>query len=131
MTGTLAMDNVSLAPTGLLGNIFSLIGQRDSRALAKVYPTKFTVKDGFVRYDDAMRIDIGSTPILFKGGVGLDKKLNMRIELPIGGQLGEKLGGTIPLPLTGTIDDPKLDTSKLGETLIQDTFKGLIDGLLK
>lgn len=131
ITGALAMDNVSLAPTGLLGNIFSLIGQRDSRAVAKVYPTKFTVKDGFVRYDDAMRIDIGGTPILFKGGVGLDKKLNMRVELPIGGQLGEKLGGAIALPLTGTIDEPKLDKSKLGETLIQDTFKGLIDGLLK
>jgi len=131
IAGTLAMDNVSLAPTGLLGNIFSAVGLRDRGALAKVYPTKFTVKDGFVRYDDAMRIDIGGTPIYFKGGVGLDKKLNMRIELPIGGQLGEKLGGTIALPLTGTIDAPKLDTSKLGETLIQDTFKGLIDGLLK
>ena len=129
IVGTIAMDNVSFRPAGVFGQLFSLIGE-DPRARAKVHPTKFTVQNGLVRYDD-MQIDIGSTPVHFKGAVGLDKKLNMRIELPIGGQLGEKLGGAIPLPLTGTIDQPKLDTSKLRETLIQDTFKGLIDGLLK
>ena len=126
---TLGMDNLTIKPTessGLFGTLLSLIGLGGDRALATVRPTKFVVKDGFVRYDN-MQIDIGSTPINFKGTVGLDKRLDMQVSVPIGGRLAETLGGAVSLPLTGTIDNPVLDKSKLGENLLQNTLKGLLD----
>jgi len=126
---TLGMDNLTIKPTqsgGLFAMLFSLIGLGGDRALATVHPTNFVVKDGFVRYDN-MQIDIGGTPVNFKGAVGLDKRLNMQISVPVGGQLADTLGGTISLPLTGTIDKPVFDTSKLGENLLQNTLKGLLD----
>lgn len=137
MAGSLSMDNVSFTSTGLLGQLLGLLGLGGRMSVAMVHPTKFVVKDGFVRYDN-MQIDIGNTPINFKGTVGLDKKLDMLVSVPIGGRISDTIG-TVSLPLTGTIDNPTLDKSKLGENLIQNTLKdllnkegkGLLDDLLK
>ncbi len=133
IVGTFGMDNVSLRPAGLLGQIISLIGARDPQARTKIHPTSFTVRDGFVRYDN-MQVDIGSTPVNFKGAVGLDRSLDMMLALPLGVKLrigDERTGTRIWVPLTGTIDKPKLDTARLLEDQLQDTIKGLLDGLLK
>ena len=127
--GTLGMDNVTIRPTepgSLFAVLLTLLGLGGDRARASIHPTNFTVKDGFVRYDN-MQVDIGKTPIYFKGAVGLDKRLDMQVSVPIGGGLAEALGGAISLPLTGTIDKPVLDKSKLGENLLQNTLKGLLD----
>lgn len=132
IVGTFGMDNVSLRPAGLLGQIISLIGE-SPQARTKIHPTDFTVRDGFVRYDN-MQVDIGSTPVNFKGAIGLDRSLDMMLGLPLGRMLrigDERTGTRIWLPLTGTIDKPKLDTARLLEDQLQDTIKGLLDGLLK
>ena len=102
----------------------------------RIHPTDFVLQDGVVRYDD-MQIDIGKTPIHFKGVIGLDKRLDMMVALPLGSlagnlSIGDKSGGAaVWLPLTGTIDNPKLDTSRLLESQLQDTVKGLLQDLLK
>jgi len=127
--GALGMDNVTIRPTepgSLFTVLLSLIGLGGDRARASIHPTNFTVKDGFVRYDN-MQVDIGNTPIYFKGAVGLDKSLDMQVSVPVGGGLAETLGGAISLPLTGTIDNPTLDKSKLGQNLLENTLKGLLD----
>ncbi|MHC4744526.1 MAG: hypothetical protein ACYS8Z_21640, partial [Planctomycetota bacterium] len=118
LTGALSMDNVEFMPTGLLGQILKLVGQGRSRSIANVHPTNFTVKDGFLQYDDAMRIDVGGAPFYYRGRIGLDTSLDMQVELPIGG---------ISLPLGGTIDNPTLDASKLRENLLQDALKGIFE----
>jgi hypothetical protein len=67
-----------------------------------------------------MQMDIGDNPVNFKGAIGLDKSVNMTVTLPytMGGRtarVGEKAEERISLPLTGSIDKPKLDLGKLLE----------------
>ena len=133
--GAIAIDDLRLEPTGLLGQIFSVMGNNDPSTVLRINPTQFTVKDGMVRYDN-MQIDIGNNPVNFKGAIGLlDKRLDMTVALPytLGGKtirIGkEPIGQRISLALKGTVDKPKLDTSKLlqgsVEGLLQDLFKKL------
>jgi len=130
IAGSLAMANVKFTPVGVLGQILKLVGQGQGYSIANIHPTNFTVKDGFLQYDDAMRMDVAGSSFYYRGRVGLDRSLDMQVELPIGG---------VSVPLTGTIDNPTLDKSKLGENLLQDTLKdlldkegkGLLDGLFK
>jgi len=85
----------------------------------KIHPTRFDLQNGLLQYED-MQLDIGDNPVNFKGAVGLDKRLNMTVTLPytMGGRtarIGEKTEERISLPLTGSIDKPKLDLGKLLE----------------
>ena len=85
----------------------------------QLHSTDFTLQNGFLRYDN-MQIDIGDNPVNFRGVIGLDKSLDMGVTLPytIAGRtvrVGSQSSNRITLPLTGTIDDPKLDTGKLIE----------------
>jgi hypothetical protein len=74
--------------------------------LFSIPSTPFTVKDGWVRYSD-MPVYFGKTfAIHFLGGIGLDKKLDMEIQVPLKGK-------NVSVPLAGTLDDPKPDLSKL------------------
>ncbi len=120
VVGTISMDQVRLQASDLLGQIFSGAGTSARGAVITIRPTKFVLRDGFLRYDD-MQMDVGDNPVNFKGVIGLDKSLNMTITLPyttrgrtarLG---GETVGQRITLPLKGTIDKPQLDLGKLLE----------------
>ena len=138
--GTIAIDNLKLWPTGLLGLIISPIGQREPIVNMRIHPTRFVLQNGFVQYDD-MQMDIGDNPVNFKGVIGLDKSVNMTVTLPytLKGRTArvdkETVGQRISLPLRGTIDKPVLDLGKLLEEqlrrqLEQELLKGL-EGLFK
>jgi hypothetical protein len=133
VVGTVSIDDMELRATGLLSQILTLSNARDQEAVMKLHPTHFTLKDGFVHYDNVMQIDVGNTPLQFKGAVGLDKTLDMMVAVSISSLVGRlglppgTIGTVVWLPLTGTIDHPKLDTSKLLENQIPDLFKGLSD----
>ena len=138
--GTIAIDNLKLWPTGLLGLITSPIGQREPIVNMRIHPTRFVLRNGFVQYDD-MQIDIGDNPVNFEGVIGLDKSLNMTVTLPytLKGRTArvdkETVGQRISLPLRGTIEKPELDLGKLLEMqlrkqLEQELLKGL-EGLFK
>ncbi len=136
--GTIGMDNIQLRPTGFLGQLTNLMRVSDPQALMKLHPTNLSVKDGVVRYEN-MQIDIGDNPVNFSGAIGLDKSLDMSVTLPytIGGRTvrtgRESSDNRITLPLKGTIDNPKLDTSKFLEDQLkkqaEDEIKKAIEGL--
>jgi hypothetical protein len=120
VVGTISMDKVRLQASDLLGQILTAAGTSARGADITIRPTKFILRDGFLRYDD-MQMDVGDNPVNFKGVIGLDKSLNMTITLPyttrgrtarLG---GETSGQRITLPLKGTIDKPQLDLGKLLE----------------
>lgn len=131
VVGNIGIDNMQLNPTGFLNQLISLINVRNPRATMRLHPTNFSLQKGYVHYDN-MQIDIDNTPINFKGTIGLNKKLDMMVALRISSLaqkygLGSSLGSVIWIPLTGTIDKPKLDTSKLLESQIPELLKGLGD----
>lgn len=131
----LAIENLYLQPTGLLGELFSLMGQSNRGTIMKVNPTRFTVRNGLLKYTD-MQIDVGNNPINFGGTVGLkNKRLDMDVTLPytFGGnttRVGRKTESRrVSLPLTGTITSPQLDRSKLPQRVIEGILDNIFDRL--
>ncbi len=120
VVGTISMDKVRLQASDLLGQILTATGTSARGADITIRPTKFILRDGFLRYDD-MQMDVGDNPVNFKGVIGLDKSLDMTITLPYTTQGrtarlgGETSGQRIQVPLKGTIDKPELDLGKLLE----------------
>ncbi len=135
VVGTISMDKVRLQASDLLGQILTASGTSARGADITIRPTKFILRDGFLRYDD-MQMDVGDNPVNFKGVIGLDKSLDMTVTLPyttrgrtarIGGAAG---GQRIKVPLKGTIDKPELDLGKfLEDQLRQQLEEQLRKGL--
>ena len=114
VVGTISITKMQLEASDLLAKILTAAGSSRSREDITIHPTKFTVQNGFLQYDD-MQMDIGNRSINFKGIIGLaDKSLDMKVLIPY---KGEK---KVAVPLKGTINKPELDLAGLlGETLQQ------------
>lgn len=116
--GTVSIDQLRLQTSGLLGQLLSVLDSGSRGQVITIHPTKFTLQDGFLRYDD-MQMDIGDNPINFKGVIGMDNSLNMTVTLPYTtrgttAKTGKETSGErITLSLKGTVDKPELDVGKL------------------
>ncbi|MGA2173112.1 MAG: hypothetical protein ABSG82_08930 [Sedimentisphaerales bacterium] len=83
IAGTVSLTQVQMQPTGLLGAILTVTGASGGQMM--IHPTPFTVKDGFVRYQN-MQMDIGTVSVNFAGSVPLDpnrKIENFSVVLPM------------------------------------------------
>jgi hypothetical protein len=140
ISGTVSMNQVRLQASDLLNSIFSVGGGSVGGSDITIRPTKFELKDGFLRYDD-MQVEIGDNPVNFKGVIGLDKSLNMTVTLPYtsDGRTVRVSQGTstrrIQVALKGTVDRPELDIGNLLESQLRQQLeiqlqKGL-EGLFK
>jgi cytoskeletal protein RodZ len=117
--GTISVNQLYLEGSDFLGQMLSLVGSKVPGQQFTIRPTRFVLQNGLLQYED-MQLDVGDNPVNFKGAIGLDKRLNMTVTLPytMGGRtvrVGEKTEERISLPLTGSIDKPKLDLGKLLE----------------
>jgi hypothetical protein len=127
--GTVSMKQVRMEASDLLGQIVSIAGGRGLDLAIR--PTKFALKDGFLGYDN-MQVDIGDNPVNFKGRIGLDKSLDMTVELPytVAGKtvsIDEATSDRVALAIEGTLDDPRINLEKLLESQI----KNIIDDQLR
>jgi hypothetical protein len=137
VVGTISMDQVHLQASELLNAIFS-VGGGSFRGAADITirPTKFVLRDGFLRYDD-MHMEISDNPVNFKGVIGLDKSLDMTVTLPYTtdgrtARVGrETTGQRIKVSLKGTVDRPELDIGKLLEDQIIQQLPNIFEKLLK
>jgi len=138
IAGTFSVEQLKLQTSqkGLLGQLYSLLGKPLPGQTITVRPTKFTLKNGFVHYDD-MQVDVGDNPVNFRGTIGLDRTLDMQVTLPytlegttvrIDKQTGAK---RITLPIKGTIDNPELDVEKFLELQLRDTVEDIIKDQLE
>jgi hypothetical protein len=136
VVGTISMNQVRMQTSDLLVQILTLFGGSSRSTVMTIHPTRFVLRDGYLRYED-MQIDVGDNPVNFKGAIGLDKNLDMKVTLPYTtegrtARVGrETLGKRIVLPLKGTVDEPQLDTAKFledqaiqkGLELLEELFK--------
>ena len=96
----------------------------------EVMPTRFVLRDGWVRYDD-MQINIGDNPTNFRGGIALDKRIDMEVVLPwslLGrtANISKDLPDRITFRIGGNLNKPKIDISKVLEKVIEEQIiKGL------
>ncbi len=134
--GTIAIDDLRLEAAGLLGQIIQLAGATDTGQSFRIRPTRFVLENDRLQYDN-MQLDIGDIPINFSGVIGPAGALNMTVTLPytLKGALAhvDKGNGArrISLPLTGTINNPKLDTAKLIEQEAIKQGLEMLEGLLR
>ena len=129
VVGTFSINRLRLQSSGLLGQILSAIGAGVAGQDITIHPTKFVLRNGFLKYDD-MQIDIGEHPVNFKGVIGLDKSLDMSVTLPYTSRgrtvrIGrETPADRVTLKLKGTLDKPELDVADLlGRELLGDRIK--------
>jgi len=130
VVGTISIDQLRLQASGLLETILLATSTSLGGQIVTIHPTKFVLKDGFLRYDD-MQMDVGDNPINFKGAIALDKSLDMTVTLPYTTsgrtvRVGQAdVGQRISLPLKGTIDKPelKLDVGKLLEEQLKEQLQ--------
>ncbi|MHC4485780.1 MAG: YhdP family protein [Planctomycetota bacterium] len=81
VVGTISINKLRLQGPDLLSLILSLTGTSTRGVDITIRPTRFILRNGFLRYDD-MQMEIGDSPVNFKGVIGLDKTLNMTVTLP-------------------------------------------------
>lgn len=118
--GTIAIDDIQLQSSDLLGQILAASGSGKSSRGITMHPTRFVLENGYLRYDN-MQMDVDRKPINFKGVIGLDKSLNMTVVLPYTSRGktitvdDEYSGQRLAISLRGTLDKPELDVGKLLE----------------
>jgi len=111
-----------------LRDLLSLLKVKERVYSAERLPIHATVRDGRIHVDP-IRIVVDKQPVTFSGWVAFDGTIQYLIEVPLtdrvtGGTGGSLLKGmTIKIPVTGTADQPQLDTrvlqSAIGEALKQ------------
>jgi len=131
VVGTIWVDNLRLDASQLLGKILSVAGENAGGQIITIHPTNFVVSNGIVRYPD-MQMDVGNNPVNFAGTIGLDKSLDMKVTLPYttAGRTARTdrnvPGKRIVVPLTGSIDNPVLDLSRLLEGQVKEQLENLL-----
>jgi hypothetical protein len=130
--GTISVNQLYLEGSDLLVQMVSLAGGNVRGQNCTIHPTRFVLQKGRLQYED-MQLDVGNNPVNFKGVIGLDKSLNMTVTLPYTmtgrtARVGEKTADErISIPLTGSIDNPKLDVGRL----LEDQLKKQLEDQLK
>lgn len=138
--GTISLNKLRLEASDLLGQILSLSGAKVRGQDITIRPTRFVLRDGFLRYED-MQIDVGDNPVNFGGAIGLDKSLDMIVTLPYTtmgrtARVGKEVKGKrITLPLKGRLDKVELDLEALFEEQwrqrLEEKVLEVLEGLIK
>jgi len=125
--GTISLTQFNMQPTGIFGEILKATGASQGQKMT-LHPTKFTVKNGYISYDN-MQLDIGDNPIIFKGVLPLDpneqiKEFSLTLPYTVAGRTVRTGGDTGERRITGyikgTMKNPELDIEKIvQEELIQ------------
>ncbi len=131
IVGTVSISQLNLQTSDFLGQLLTVVGGGVRGTIITIHPTRFVLRDGYLRYDD-MQMDIGDNPVNFKGVIGLDKSIEeMSVTLPYTTEgrtirTGSQSARRITLPITGTVDNPKLDVGKLLENQLKQELENQI-----
>ena len=66
----------------------------------------------------------GSVEVATTGSVGLDGTLDLRAEVPLGGDLGDR---RVSVPVGGTLDAPRIDAARLAGAAAEGALDGALD----
>ena len=115
--------DASLKSSGTLRGLLKMADLQDERFDVPDQDISLRVEDGVVRHDE-MNINIGGHTLDVSSAVGLDKSLDMKVELPVTRELvGSDAvyalvrGRRLTARIGGTLDDPKLQRDILQENL--------------
>lgn len=112
------LDNLKLEHGSVMLELLSKIKVNQRLYEVKELPAHVVVRSGAVAVDP-VRMFFDRQPVVLGGSVTFDGKINYLIEVPVTEQMvGKAAGGmlkgaTIKIPVTGTVDHPRLDTRAL------------------
>jgi len=135
------IDDLDMETTGLIADIFEVIGGKPLRIQGKIEPFDMTITNGRVYYKD-LKVRVGVIDLAFSGSVSLiDDTVDLQVSLPLTEKLLSLLGPVkgdvakllvgqrVSLPITGTIGNTKLSTGQLLNN-VQDLIQGTLKKLL-
>jgi len=120
--------SMSLSPS--MCEVLAMINVKSTSYRVKQLPMHVVIRDERV-YIDLVTMVFSGHPLSFSGSIGFDSSVKYLIEIPVTGFIAAKTGVKIPkgvtikVPVTGTIDNPRVDTSGL-ESVVADFIKKAI-----
>lgn len=136
------LEDLSMTLSPAMRDLLKMINVNSSTYQVKHLPMHAVVRKERV-YLDRLTMNFSKQPVVFSGSVGFDSTINYLIEIPLGDTISRKTGLNLPkgltvkVKVTGTVDNPRLDTSALQQafggfiknTLGDDALKGVTDFL--
>jgi translocation and assembly module TamB len=132
--GTLTVHEANVSPGPVITEVAKLMGaEQTSLTLAKEEVVPVKLENGRV-YHEKFKVLLGRTDVVTSGSVGLDKSLDLMLDLPIPPKLLEQtlknrphlrealLKQRLQVPVRGTLDKPQIDATK---------FNGSVAALLR
>ncbi len=135
--GSFGLRGVKIEGAPLYDQLLALLGKEDQRDLT-LEPVGFGIDAGRLTYDQPWTWTIAGTQTSFGGSIGLDGTLALAWAVPLDAGfvkeqgLPEELAGrTLTLPLSGTIDDPRLEwkgaLDELARGAVQEELASRVD----
>lgn len=109
-------------------DVLAMLKVKDPSYSVEALPVHVVVREGHI-FVDPVKMVVDRQPVIFSGWVAFDGAIKYLLEVPLtdrltGGSGGKLIKGmTIKIPVTGTVSQPRLDTS-----VLQNTIGGLIRG---
>jgi hypothetical protein len=125
VAGRLTIHSAQVGPGYLLGELGAFLGRQPTAQLARESVVPFRMTEGRVYHKD-LTLALADVTIRTSGFVGVDQTINMVAAVSIPAQ--SRLGGAMPaalqgqalqLPITGTLRQPRIDRSALGQAAVQ------------
>jgi len=118
----IVFKNLKLELGPSLLDVLSMLKVKNREYSVSQLPIHIVVRDGRINMDP-IRMVIDKQPVIFSGWVAFDGAIQYLIEVPITDRMAGGTGGkpfkgmTIKIPVTGTVNAPRLDTRVLQNAL--------------
>ncbi len=138
------LEDFKMTLSPAMQDMLKLINVKSSIYQVESLPMHVMIRKERVHLD-SLTMTFSKQPVIFSGSVGFDSTIDYLIEIPLGDMISQKTGLNLPkdltvkVKMTGTVDNPRIDTSALEKafggfiksTLGDDAFKGVVDFLEK
>lgn len=132
----MAIPDLELKDAPFLSTILSFLGDKDVGPRGYFVVTDMAARDGAFKYTD-MVFSLQGLTLRFRGTVGFDGKLDLVMDTPITTRLYERnknlqpfLGKTMPVPVRGSLSEPKIFWDEGFKNLFKDAPKNILEGVL-
>ena len=136
LVGSLATGLFSGGLQGLMSGAapIGLAGAPSGASPMDFEPVSFKIRRGRLSYDKPLKMSIAGTRMQWLGSVGLDRTLDMALEIPVTDKMASKhgflssfMGESIRIPVSGNASNPQLRMDQVLSNLAQDAIKRQVE----
>jgi len=127
--GVLSFKAVALGPGGWLQKVLSLADRAGKTLRLEDQEVAVAFERGRFRHGP-IRFHSGKYPVSLSGSVGLDRTLDMVLEVEQR-RKGDRRGYRVRIPVTGTLSNPRVDTRALLRGAAEDLLRRKLEDLLE